>query len=560
VLPAIAGVLGLAIAAPAAEPAPRPNLLLLVAEDLSPRIHAFGDPLAETPTVDRLAAEGVRFTRAFTTAGVCAPSRAAIATSMHQISIGAQHMRASSRPEGSYASVPPAEVKAFPELLRAAGYHTFVTEKLDYQFSGHGTGTGPFTIWDAEDDPELWRGRAPGQPFFGMLNFPETHESSLFSPLGSAPHSPIHFAVQLLRAWRYGLGSGGAPVAPGAVTVPLWLPDTPTVRAEIARHYENIRRMDRAVGAVLARLAEDGLLESTVVVWLSDHGDGLPRAKRELFDSGIHVPLVVRWPQRWRPPGAIPGSADARLVSAVDLAPTFLELAGVPPPGHLHGRSLISGAPREYVYASRDRMDEVDDRQRAVRDSRFKYIRSWHPELPGGHPLAFRDNLESARELRALHAAGELSAPARRWFEPNGGERLFDLRVDPHELRDLSGDPAYANELERMRAALDSWLARVGDWSETPEDAMVARFQPDGRRQRTPAPRADLDGDRLVLHPALAGASLGYRVDGGPWRLYTMPVQVPAGARVEAKAVRYGWLASEVVALGGSGGGLKCAP
>jgi N-sulfoglucosamine sulfohydrolase len=534
--------------AAASEPYARPNLLLLVAEDLGPRIHAFGDPLAETPAIDRLAAEGLRFTNAFTAAAVCAPSRAALITGMHPISIGAQHMRASSRPAGGYASVPPPEVKAFPELLRAAGYYTFVTEKLDYQFSGHSPGTGPFTVWDAEDDPALWAGRDPGQPFFGMLNFLETHESGLFLPLGSLPHSPVHLLLQGVRAWRYGLSDGRTPVSPDAVTVPPYYPDTPTVRAEIARHYENIRRMDAAVAAVLARLSADGLLESTIIVWTTDHGDGLPRSKRELFDSGIHVPLVVRWPARWRPAGAVPGGADARLVSAVDLAPTFLDLAGVAPPPFLHGRSLASGPPREYVYASRDRMDEVSDRQRVVRDQRFAYIRSWHPQLPGGHPLAFRDNLESMREMRALHAAERLDAAARRWFEPNGNERLFDVRSDPHELRDLAVDPAYAAELARLRAALDAWLARVGDWSEVPEDTMVARFEPDGRRQRTPAPHAELVDGSLVLRSE-GGASLGYRLDDGRWRLYTAPVRVPPGARVEAKAVRYGWLESEVVAM-----------
>lgn len=539
--------LSMAAAVAAAEPDARPNLLLLVAEDLSPRVRAFGDPLAETPAIDRLAREGVRFTNAFTTAGVCAPSRAALVTGMHQISIGAQHMRTSGRPAGGYASVPPPDVKAFPELLRAAGYYTFVTEKLDYQFSDHATGTGPFSIWDAEDAPNFWRGRDPGQPFFGMLNFLETHESGLFTPLGSLPHSPIHFGVQLLRAWRYGLGSGGAPVVPGALTVPPYYPDTPTVRAELARHYENIRRMDKAIGAVLARLAEDGLLESTVIVWTTDHGDGLPRAKRELFDSGIHVPLVVRWPARWRPARTIPGGADERLVSTVDLAPTFLELAGVAPPKYLHGRSLISGPRPEYVYASRDRMDEVMDRQRAVRDARFKYIRSWYPDLPGGHPLAFRDNLESLREMRAFYAARKLSATARRWFEPNGRERLFDMRSDPYELRDVARDPAYADELARLRGALDAWLAQVGDWSEEQEDVTVARFEPDGQRQTTPPPRAAFSGTRLVLRATVAGASLGYRIDDGPWRLYTTPVRVPVDARVEAKAVRYGWLESEVV-------------
>jgi len=151
------------------------------------------------------------------------------------------------------------------------------------------------------------------------------------------------------------------------------------------------------------------------------------------------------------------------------------------------------------------------------------------------------------RELRALQEAGRLDAAARRWFEPNGRERLFDLRSDPHELRDVSADPAHASDLARLRAELDAWLARVGDASEEPEDAMVARFEPDGRRRRTPAPRARLDGDRLVLEAPVAGASLGYRFDAEGWRLYTRPFRVPAGARVEAKAVRYGWLESEAI-------------
>jgi arylsulfatase A-like enzyme len=526
-----------------------PNLLLLVAEDLSPRIGAYGDALAETPNIDRLAAEGVRFTNVFATAGVCAPSRAALITGMHQISIGAQHMRTSSRPAGAYASVPPPGVKAFPELLRAAGYYTFVTEKLDYQFSGMRTGTGPFTVWDAEDDAALWRGAAPGQPFFGMLDFLETHESGVFAPLGSWPHSPIHLAIQLLRAWRYGLPGADAPVSPAAVAVPPYYPDTPAVRTDIARHYENIRQMDSAVGAVLARLEADGLLESTVVVFTTDHGDGLPRAKRELLDTGLRVPLIVRWPQHRRPADMRPGTQDPRLVSLVDLAPTFLELAGAARPAQLHGRSLRSPERNELVYASRDRMDDVSDRQRAVRDARFAYIRSWHPELPGGHPLTFRDQLDSMRELRALHEAGRLPEAARIWFEPPGRERLFDTQADPFELRNLASDPAYAGELSRLRAALDAWLAAVGDWSEEPEDAMVARFEPSGRQEVTPPPVAELGGLRVTLRPPVDGASLGYRVDGGHWKLYTRPFEAAPGAHVEAKAVRYGWRESDVVSL-----------
>jgi arylsulfatase A-like enzyme len=521
----------------------RPNLLLLVAEDLSPRIGAFGDAVARTPNLDRLAADGVRFTHVFTTAGVCAPSRAALITGVHQNALGAQHMRTSSRPAGAYRSVPPAAVKAFPELLRAAGYYTFVNEKLDYQFSGTRTGSGPFTIWDAEDDPALWSARDPGQPFFGMLNFSETHESGVQAPLGSWPHGPLHLLVQLWRWWSYGLPGGDDPTPPGAVLVPPYYPDTPVVRADLARHYDNVAQMDAAVGAVLARLAADGLADSTIVVWMTDHGDGLPRAKRELFDSGLHVPMIVRRPEAFRPRGAVAGSADERLISSIDLAPTLLELAGVAPPAYLRGRSFASpdAPPRELVYAARDRMDEVVDRQRAARDARFKYIRSDHPDLPGAEPIWFRDLVETSRELRRLHEAGALTPEQELWFQPPGRERLYDTAADPFELRDLAADPAHAAELARLRAALDAWLEQVGDTREVPEDELVARFEPRGEPEVTPAPTLAVEGRRVSIASDVPGASLGYATGTGRWRLYTGPFEAPAGESVRAKAVRYGW-------------------
>lgn len=540
----------LALAGGAAAADPRPNLLLLVSEDLGPRIGAFGDSVADTPNLDRLAAEGVRYTRVFTTSGVCAPSRAALLTGIHQIAIGAQHMRTSSRPAGAYRAVPPPGVKAFPELLRAAGYYTFTDYKLDYQFSGAMKGSGPFTIWDSEDFGPDWGERPAGRPFFGMINFFETHESGILLPLGHWPHSPMHSLMQFARAFMVGFPDGAA-VPVEAIEVPPYFPDTPAVRADLARHYANIHVMDAEVGEVLARLAADGLADSTVVVWTTDHGDGLPRAKRELFDSGLHVPMLVRWPERFRPAGVEPGSIDDRLVSFVDLAPTFLELAGVAPPATMQGRSLVGAraARRDYVYASRDRIDEVPDRQRAVRDARFKYIRSWHPDLPGGHPLSFRDDLESARELRALHAAGRLDPLQSLWFEPVGEERLYDTRDDPHELRDLSADADHAEVLARMRTALDAWLVRVGDAASTPEDEMAAAFWPGGAAPVTATPQARLDDGVVRATCATPGASIGVRRGEGDWELYTGGVAAPSGAEFAFKAVRYGWDESGEVRL-----------
>ena len=540
----------LSVAAQAQDP-PRPNILLLMAEDMSLRVGAFGDPVAVTPNLDALAEQGVRYPNTFTAAGVCAPSRAAHILGMHQISTGTQHMRTSSRPAGGYFAVPPADAKAFPELLRAAGYYTYTDQKLDYQFSTPFPNSGPFTIWDSEGEANPdWRGRAEGQPFFGFRNFGVTHESGVFRPLGSMPNSRMHFILQVMRWWRMD-EEPAQVVSPNAVQLPPYYPDTPTVRADLTRHYNNIAYMDAEVGEILAQLEADGLADSTIVIWTTDHGDGLPRAKRELYDSGIKVPMIIRWPEKYRPEGVEPGTVDTRLISFIDFAPTILELAGVASPDYLQGQDIVSSeaSPRQYIFASRDRIDEVPDRQRAIRDERFKYIRSWHPDLPQGHPLKFRDNIDMVREMRAMYEAGQLNAAQSLWFQAPGEEQLYDLEKDPFEINNLAGDPAYATELNRLRTALDNRRAEIGDWSDESETAMVARFQPGGERQVTPAPDIAIEGSNLVLKAMESGSSMGYSINGAPWQLCNGPVSLSAGAEVEAKAVRYGWEESPVVVV-----------
>src|SRR5690606_30346936 len=260
--------------------ASRPNVVWIVADDVSREIGAYGDPLARTPNVDRLAAEGTRFENAFATSGVCAPSRAALITGMYATSIGAHHMRTLDR---GYQPVPPPEVKTFTEHLRAAGYWTSNWGKLDYQFSGALDGA-PISNWDEPNGD--WRGRAPGQPFFAYVTILVTHESQLFGDAGVTETDP------------------------DAVRVPPYYPDTPVVRRDFARHYDNVARMDARVGEILALLEEDGVADNTVVFFFPDNGRGFPRDKRTIYDGGIHEPLVVRWP------GRIPaGAVDPQLVS-----------------------------------------------------------------------------------------------------------------------------------------------------------------------------------------------------------------------------------------------------
>ncbi len=529
----------------------RPNILLLVAEDMSLRVGAFGDSLAHTPNLDKLASEGVRFPNTFTTAGVCAPSRAGLITGMNQISMGGQHMRCASRPAGGYKCVPPPEVKAYPELLRAAGYYTFNIAKEDYQFSGMMTGSGPFTIWDDEDNNKLWRARPEGKPFFGMINFMETHESGLFSPLGTVPHSMIHFMLQVLRpAMLMSRGKTGVKADPDKISVPPYFPDNETVRKDMATFYYNISLMDMVIGDILKRLEKDGLAESTIIIWTTDHGDCLPRGKRDLYDSGLKVPMIIRWPEAYRPKGLEPGMLDERMISFVDLAPTILGMANVPKMEYMQGHDFINDTvQRQYIFASRDRMDEVYDRQRAVRDNRFEYIRSWYPKQPEGCHIAFRDNIEMMRNMWKLKDNNKLNRNQLLWFMPPGEERLYDIQNDPYQLHDLSTDTAYTDVLNRMRNALDNWLSRIGDWSEVTEDEMVARFMPDGHQIKTPKPAIAFEKNLISINCVEKGASIGYKINNGPWLLYTRPFPVPDGGKITAKAIRYGWKESEEVKI-----------
>lgn len=508
----------------------QPNILLLIAEDLSPRLGNYGDDVAHTPNLDALARTGTRYTRVFTTAGVCAPSRAALITGQHQISFGAQHMRTTTSPLGLYYAQPPDDLRAFPELLRRAGYYTFTDRKLDYQFSGIRAGTGPFTIWDRDGASETgWRDRSPGQPFFGLINFQVTHESGVFRPTGP-PNSDSHKRVQAYRSAQPSQEITNSE----DIVLPPYYPDLPVVREDLARHYNNISAMDARVGRILAALQRDGLAHNTIIIWTTDHGDGLPRAKRELYDSGIHVPLILRNP-------SVPQSGiDDRLVSFVDLAPTILGLAGVDLPEYLHGNDFLK-TQRRFIIASRDRIDEVMDRQRAIRDKRFKYIRSWHPNLPGGHLLAYRDNIDMVRAWRDLYQRGELTSTQAQWFKGVGEEQLFDTVADPYEINNLANDPAFAATKQRLRGRLTAKLEDIGDWSEQPESDMRRLLLENDDVPVTPPPTVSWHNATASLKSSI-GASIGYQLPGEKrWRLYVAPIE---HHEFITKAVRYGWMES----------------
>jgi N-sulfoglucosamine sulfohydrolase len=529
-------------------PATRPNILWISLEDTSPRFGCYGDELARTPNIDRLAAQGCIFPRAFSVAGVCAPSRSAIITGMYPTSIGTHHMRTTHtvdplRPM-PYSACPPPHVKCFTEYLRAAGYHCTNNKKTDYQF------TSPDTAWDELGDEAHWRNRPEGAPFFAVFNPTVTHESGMW------PDKP---------AWHGGVNADRPPVTDvDAVELPPYLPDTPPCREALARHYDNLEQADRRVGELLDQLEADGLSQSTIVVLWSDHGEGLPRAKRWPYDAGIRIPLIVRWPGQVRP-----GSIDERLVSLIDLGPTMLSLTGSTRPAHLQGQPFLGpdAAPRQYIYATRDRHDEAYDRVRAVRDHRYKYLRHYHPEQPYLPWIPYRNRHPVMQELWRLYAADELTPAQRLLFDtPRPPEELYDTEADPFEMVNLAADPEYRSILERLRGAMDDWQARVGDLGEVAETEMVRRWWPDGVPPVTapvlfqplasgtleaPPPQGGwLRGPcRLQLHCATQGASIAWRTDddpGGTWRLYSEPIRLPEGTTtLRARAVRIGYGNSE---------------
>ena len=442
-----AGAVSLATAAPA-DPA-RPNILWITVEDMSPHLGSYGDPDARTPHLDRFARDSVRYTHAFATAPVCSPSRSCLITGLYATTLGTQRLR---------SQFPlPATIGPFTAGLRQLGYYTSNNVKTDYNLAGEAAFIR--AAWDESSARAHWRKRAAGQPFFAIFNLMTTHQSR--TSAWSAEEFEREIGSKLASAERHD---------PARLTLPPFYPDTPGARRAWARYHDCITLMDRQVGEILAELAADGLAEDTIVFFYSDHGMGMPRGKRTLYDSGLHVPLLIRFPAKWRHLAPTdPGRTHDELVSFVDFAPTVLSLAGAPAPAHLQGRAFLGAAARtatkrEFVFGARDRVDEAFDLSRSVRDQRWLYIRNFMPHLPGLQPEAYSDTSTFRRELRQLAARGEAQGGFAGYaLAPRPREELYDTAADPHQLHNLAGDPRHAAPLARLRAALRTWQEETRD-------------------------------------------------------------------------------------------------
>jgi uncharacterized sulfatase len=454
--------------------------------------------------------------------------------------------------------VPPPEVRCFTERLRAAGYHCTNNAKTDYNFEA------PLTAWDVCSARAHWRSRpSPGTPFFAVFNLTVTHESQIRVPDDVYERN----MRDVPRAQRHD---------PAFAPIPPYYPDTPAVRRDWARYSDNITAMDHQAGSILSELANDGLADNTVVFFWGDHGRGLPRAKRWPYDSGLRVPLIVRWP------GLIaPGSARQDLVTLMDLGATALSIAGLPIPGHMHARPFLtpSGQPpartRTVVFGHRDRMDESCDTVRSARDARYRYIRNVHPDRPYALHCAYGEETPTMQELRRLHkdeaattGRGEIPnalTPVQRLFlaPSKPQEELYDLQEDPHEVRNLAADTRHGATLRRLRREVERWQAACGDLGLMDEGALIERFRPGGQWRVADRPELRLDAGMVTATCPTPGASIAYTFDppaptgprpptGEPtstrrWLLYARPVALPSGRPAWFRACRIGFRDSDDV-------------
>jgi arylsulfatase A-like enzyme len=430
-----------AIAAPAA----KPNILWLIAEDFGPTLSCYGQKNVSTPNLDRLAREGVRYDRFYTTSPVCSASRSAFMTGMYQTTINAHHHRTTDKkplPDG---------VRVLSHWLRDAGYFTANVRKLPESFGFKGTGKtdlnfiSPGAVFDSDDWSEL----KSRQPFFAQINFHETHRKF----------------------------NGANKVDPAKIELPPYYPDHPIARKDYARYLDAAMELDRKVGLIMEQLKKDGLAENTVVVFFGDNGEAHVRGKQFCYEEGLRVPLIIRWPktflqlQHFRA-----GSVDERLLEAIDLAPTMLTLAGAGVPSKMQGRTFLgkkTGEPKEYVFGARDRCGEAAMRIRTVRDGRYRYIRNFTPEVPFLAPSNYKETQYPVWNLlKKLNDEGKLTPVQAVLCAPRlPDEELYDLQSDPHEIKNLahSDDPRNQATLKRLRRVLGKWIKDTNDQGEIPE-------------------------------------------------------------------------------------------
>ncbi len=524
------------------------NILWLSCEDIDPILGCYGVKSVKTPNIDQLAKDGIRYTHAYSTVGVCAPSRSSVITGMYPVSIGSQNMRTSGtnifyngvtgesyvshqavtskggRNIPAYSAVPDAQVKCFTEYLRKAGYFCTNNAKCDYQFYP------PFTAWDENSRTADYGHRPEGMPFFAVYNHEVTHES---------------------RIWM----NAGHPmlVDTSSIPIPGYYPEIPVVRKDVGRKYSNIEELDAQIGDWLKRLEKEGLLDKTIIIFWSDHGGPLLRQKRAVGNTGLHVPLIVRFPDK-----RMAGTIIDDVVSLMDLGPTMMSLAGIKPPDYMQGKAFLGEykalEKREVNYGSADRFDETYDFSRSVIDGRFSYIRNFEPGLPYIYRNQYREQIDMTRKLIEMNENGELEGGAAYIFRDSRDvEELYNLEIDPDEIHNLASLPEYREQLLKMRKQLADWQLKVHDKGLIDEYNLVQLFWPGLIQPATEKVVVGEEKGLVRLSCETEGASIGYQLDdqigSERWMLYSEPLKLKKGQRIIVRAKRIGYKISEPVDL-----------
>lgn len=468
----LVGVAGCGSVGEAPEPgSERPNILWIIGENLKLDLAAYGAEHVHTPHLDRLSAEGVRYTRVFATSPVCGPSRSAFMTGMYQISTDTHHMR--SHRDDDFR-LPPG-VRPLTHRLRDAGYFTANITTID----GRTVGTGKLDLNFVNEGPifmsDDWSALKSRQPFYAQINTPEV-EYDIYD----------RKSAQKERVEWVGEDEHPQVATAENVTPPPYYPDHSMVRQEWARYLNSVSGMDRRVGWVLEKLEADGLADDTVVIFFADNGRLEPRGIHWAYDSGLHVPMIIRWPRNFpAPPQYRPGAVNEQVISLLDLTATTLWMAGIARPPGMQSRLFLgpdADPPRTYAFSARDRVDETVMRIRSVRDARYRYIRNFTPEVSFTSLNRYKEKCFLIIPLmRELHAAGQLSGPPLALMAPRlPDEELYDTEADPYEVHNLvdSADPQHQDALLRLRVALDVWMTETGDLGRYPEPPeIVAPFE-----------------------------------------------------------------------------------
>ncbi|MFW5831427.1 MAG: sulfatase-like hydrolase/transferase [Prolixibacteraceae bacterium] len=429
----------------------KPNILWITAEDITTMLGSYGDPNARTPNLDAFTEKSIKFTNAYATAPVCMPSRSAIITGVHATSLGTQHLR-------SDVDIPDF-IPRFPKLLRGAGYFVTNNDKEDYGFTDT-------TIWHHSSKKAHWRLREnEDQPFFSVFNLGITHQSGIFG----------NDSVYNERISEY--TDKIDPIDPENIIMPPYFPDSPEIRKLMARYYTNVGIMDFQFQQILNQLNEDGLTENTIVFFYADHGTGLPRAKRALYDSGLKVPLIVHVPEKYASAlNMFSGTENHNMVSFIDFAPTVLELAGIEKPDEMQGRIFISTLDFDenaFVYGASDRVDEAYEMARTIRTPKYRYVRNYLPFTALLQPNYYTDQSAIMQELEKFRNNPGLTPEQQTLFRPERTpEELYDVENDPFETNNIAGNPEYEEVMQEMRLKLRQEVLRTYDTGFMPEPEM----------------------------------------------------------------------------------------